>query len=125
MSTASRSFNDADEVRTPPNAQIDVVQVGDAKVARFTMQPGWRWSLSVKPIAGTDTCQAAHTGAVVSGNMHVVHSDGTELELGPGDAYRIEPVTMPGSSGPEVFVGYELDAGTAATYATPADGRPA
>ena len=102
-----------------------MVQVGDAKVARFTMQPGWRWSLSVKPIAGTDTCQAAHTGAVVYGNMHVEHSDGTELELGPGDAYRIKRVTMPGSSGPEVFVGYEFDAGTAATYATPADGRPA
>ena len=61
-------------------------------MARFTVQPGWRWSLSVKPIAGgMDTCQAPHTGAVVSGNMHVEHSDGTELELRPGDAYRIEP----------------------------------
>ena len=118
MSTVSRSFDNADEVRTPPNAQVDVVQLGDAKVARFTLQPGWRWSLSVKPIVGTETCQARHTGAVVAGHMHVEHADGTTLDLGPGDAYQIDPGHDAWTEGTDAFVGYEFDSTTAATYAT-------
>src|SRR5256885_1619340 len=34
--------------------------------------PGWKWSESVKPIAGTDSCQVAHMGYQVS----VIHSYG-------------------------------------------------
>ncbi|GIH05218.1 cupin [Rhizocola hellebori] len=117
MSTASRSFNDANEVRTPPNAQVDVVQLGEVKVARFTLQPGWRWSLSVKPIVGTETCQARHIGAVVAGHMRVEHADGTKLELGPGDAYLIEPGHDAWVEGTDVFIGYEFDGATAATFA--------
>jgi hypothetical protein len=120
MPTVSRSFDNADEVRTPPGAQIDVVGLGPAKVARFTLQPGWRWSESVKPIVGTDSCQATHTGAVVAGRMHVAHGDGTTLDLGPGDAYRIEPGHDAWVEGADTFVGYEFDPGTAASYAKPA-----
>jgi quercetin dioxygenase-like cupin family protein len=37
------------------------------------------------------SCQAGHTGYVVSGRMHLRMDDGTEREIGPGDAVRIEP----------------------------------
>jgi hypothetical protein len=30
-------------------------------VGRATFEPGWRWSEHVKPIAKTESCQAAHT----------------------------------------------------------------
>jgi hypothetical protein len=118
MATMSRSFDNADEVRRPANAQVDIVQLGDAKVARFTLQPGWRWSLSVKPIVGTETCQASHTGAVVAGRMHVQHADGNTITIGPGDAYHIDPGHDAWIEGDDVFVGYEFDSTTAATYAT-------
>ena len=86
-----RSFADPDEARTPPKARIEVVNVGGTTLARGTMEPGWRWSESVKPIAGTDSCQFNHVGTVVSGRMHVRLDDGSEHEIGPGDVFDIPP----------------------------------
>ena len=45
----------------------------------------------VKPIAKTDSCQAAHTGYFVSGRMKVVMDDGEEMEYGPGDFAVMAP----------------------------------
>ena len=42
------------------------------------------WSKHVKPIAQTSSCEAAHSGYVLSGRMHVVMDDGDEVEIGPG-----------------------------------------
>ena len=44
----------------------------------------------MKPVAGTDSCQVCHVGAIVAGRLRVVHNDGTEGEVAPGDAYVIE-----------------------------------
>ncbi|MFH0750243.1 MAG: cupin domain-containing protein [Chloroflexota bacterium] len=86
-----KSFDSPDETRTPPKTRVDVVRLEGGTAGRFTFQPGWRWSEAVKPLAGTDSCQSRHVGAVVSGRMHVVHQDGSEGEVGPADAYVIEP----------------------------------
>lgn len=85
----SKSFDNADEVRTPDKTTVEVVRLAGATAGRFTFQPGWKWSECVKPKAGTDTCQAHHVGAVVSGTMHVAMEDGDSMDLGPGDAYVI------------------------------------
>jgi len=71
--------------------QLELVQLDSGPVGRGTFKPGWRWSEHVKPIAGTDSCQAAHTGYFVSGRMKVVMDDGEELEYGPGDFAVIPP----------------------------------
>jgi uncharacterized cupin superfamily protein len=112
-----KSFDEPDESRRPDKTQVDVVRLGDVQVARTTMQPGWRWSECVKPVAGTDTCQARHVGAVVSGRMHIVQHDGTEADLVPGHAYVIDPGHDAWVVGDEVFVGLEFDSKTASTYA--------
>ncbi len=65
--------------------QLELVNLASGAVGRATFMPGWRWSEHVKPIAGTDSCQAAHVGYFVSGRMKVVMDDGEELEYGPGD----------------------------------------
>jgi hypothetical protein len=88
---SSKSFDDADETRTPDKTRVDVVRLSGATVARFTFQPGWRWSECVKPVVGTESCQARHVGALVSGRLHVVHEDGSAAEVGSGEAYVIEP----------------------------------
>ena len=80
-----KSFESPDESRTPDKTQVAVVDLGSVKAARLTMQPGWRWSDCIKPIVGTDSCQVHHEGMVVSGTMHVLHDDGTEADIGPGD----------------------------------------
>ena len=86
-----KSFGSPDERRTPDKTEVEVVNLGSVKAARMTLQPGWRWSECIKPIAGTDSCQIHHEGMVAAGQMHVRHNDGTEMEIGPGDAYVIEP----------------------------------
>ena len=75
----------------PPKTKIEVVKVGDSTVMRATFEPGWKWSECIKPIAGTDSCQAPHVNYVISGRMKVVMDDGTEMEMGPGDAADIPP----------------------------------
>ena len=112
-----KSFNAADETRTPDKTKVDVVDLGGVKAGRFTMQPGWRWSECIKPVVGTESCQARHVGAVVSGRLTVRHNDGTEQELGRGDAYLIEPGHDAWVVGNEPFTGYEFESKTAETYA--------
>ena len=58
---------------------------GGGLAGRGTFEPGWKWSEDVKPIAGTASCQAAHTGYVTSGRMHVAFDDGSSIDVGPGD----------------------------------------
>src|SRR3954453_23195872 len=86
-----KSFDSPDETRAPDKTRVEVVELAHGKAARLTLQPGWRWSECIKPVVGGDSCQARHVGAVVRGRMHVVHDDGTESDVGPGDAYAIEP----------------------------------
>ncbi|MBJ8346073.1 cupin domain-containing protein [Antrihabitans sp. YC2-6] len=113
----SRSFDSPDESRTPDKTKVDVVDLNGAKAARLTIQPGWKWSECIKPVAGTDSCEARHLGVVVSGRIHVVHDDGTEGEVGVGEAYAIEPGHDAWVVGDEAFVAYEFDTSTAANYA--------
>jgi mannose-6-phosphate isomerase-like protein (cupin superfamily) len=65
--------------------QVQMVNMAGGPVGRATFQPGWRWSEHVKPIAKTDSCEAAHLGYFVSGRMKVVMDDGQEMEFQPGD----------------------------------------
>jgi quercetin dioxygenase-like cupin family protein len=114
-SVESRNLDQPDESRTPDKTEVNVVSVGGNEVGRFTFQPGWRWSECVKPVAGTDSCEMTHLGYVVSGQLHVAHDDGTAVDVGPGDAYVIEPGHDAWVVGDEQFVGIEFK--SAAHYA--------
>ncbi len=113
----SRGFDSADETRTPAKTRIEMVRIGDTSVARFTLEPGWRWSECIKPVAGTASCQARHVGVVESGRLGVSHEDGSEAELGPGEAYVIEPGHEAWVVGEEPFVGFEFESRSAEEYA--------
>ncbi len=118
METVSvRSLDAPDESRRPDKTQVDVVRLGEGMVARLRMQPGWRWSDCVKPLVGTELCQAQHFGYVVAGALHVVSGDGTEADLCPGDGYRLAPGHDAWVVGDEQFEALEFEQQTAATYA--------
>ena len=54
------SFDSPEETRNfdpPSSGHLDLV--ADGKVGRGTFNPGWRWSVNVKPIAGTELCEQA------------------------------------------------------------------
>ena len=103
-----KSFATPDETRTPDKTLMELVDLGGVKAARLTVQPGWSWSSCIKPVVGTDSCQANHVGAVVSGRFHIKHNDGTEIDLGPGDAYVCEPGHDGWVVGDEPVVAYEF-----------------
>ena len=90
-SAESKSLGKPDEVRNFNNGQIEIVTIGGGTVGRATFQPGWKWSNDVKPIAGTDLCQAPHFGYVLSGRLGTRMADGYEFEVGPGDVLLIPP----------------------------------
>jgi uncharacterized cupin superfamily protein len=86
-----KSLNSPDEVRTFEKGKIEVANLGDVSIGRSTFEPGWSWESCVKPIVKTNSCEAPHTGYIVSGRIKVVMDDGTEGEAGPGDTAVIPP----------------------------------
>lgn len=83
--TEHRSFGAADEVRSFPHGHADILAIGGTEVGRLVFEPGWRWSADVKPIAGTESCEAPHFQYHVSGRLGIRMDDGTEFVAEPGD----------------------------------------
>jgi len=86
-----KSLAQPDETRTFPNGRVELVTVNGVTFGRGTLQPGWRWSTSVKPLVKTKSCEAAHLQYHVSGRLHVVMDDGSEMEFGPGEVSWLPP----------------------------------
>jgi len=80
-----KSFDRPDEIREFPFGALRLLSIGGADIGLLTLQPGWRWSEHVKPVAGTDLCEAPHFQYHVSGTLHVVMGDGAEFDARPGE----------------------------------------
>lgn len=109
------SFNYPDETRIFPHGEVAVVNVGDRTVMCARFEPGWSWSGSVKPLAGTESCEVAHFMVVTSGQLVVTMDDGTTQLFKAGDAAYIPPGHDAYVSGDETFVSYDF--GDIANYA--------
>ena len=77
-------FSSPDETRTFGHGRAEILNAAEGPVGRLTLEPGWRWANDVKPIAGTEWCEAPHFQYHVSGTLHVHMADGTEFDVGPG-----------------------------------------
>jgi hypothetical protein len=88
--------------------EVLVVNVGGHPVLTGTWEPGWKWSEHVKPIVGTESCEAPHLIYCMSGRMKVVMDDGTEGEIGPGDFASISPGHDAWVVGDEAFAGVDF-----------------
>ena len=86
MSAAERkTFEQPDETRTFEKGSLDLVDVAGAQIGRLVLEPGWRWSDHVKPLAGTEWCEAPHFQYHVTGTLRIQMADGTELDAVAGD----------------------------------------
>jgi len=83
--TQHKTFQAPDEVREFPNGRAEIINVGGGQVGRLILQPGWRWSDHVKPIAKTASCQAPHFQYHLAGKLAIRMDDGAEFIAGPGD----------------------------------------
>jgi len=70
---------------------LEVGRAGDARVKRMIYQPGFRWSIDMKPAVGTDLCMHAHVGFLVSGEIHIEYADGCVIEHRAPQIVAIEP----------------------------------
>ena len=80
-----KRFMAPDETRPFEKGRVDLLNIGSGVVGRLTLEPGWRWSQHVKPIAGTEWCEAPHFQYHVSGTLHIVMEDGTEFDATAGE----------------------------------------
>jgi quercetin dioxygenase-like cupin family protein len=86
-----KSMDSPDEIRVfkDNKGKAEIVTVGNIILGRGTLEPGWVWSKHVQPVTENHSCQAAHTGYIVQGRMVVKMDDGSEEELGPGEAFYV------------------------------------
>ncbi|HMF04129.1 MAG TPA: cupin domain-containing protein [Acidimicrobiia bacterium] len=83
--TEHLSFEKPDETREFPNGRAEIVNSADGAIGRLVLEPGWRWSNDVKPVANTASCEAPHFQYHVSGQLAIRMDDGSEFVAGPGD----------------------------------------
>lgn len=105
-----------DEARAFEKGHIELVTVGGVMIGRVTFEPGWRWSECIQPLVGTATCQVAHTGYGLSGQLHIVMDDGSEFDTGPGEATHIPPGHDAWVLGDQPYISIDIELGT---YAIP------
>jgi hypothetical protein len=86
-----KRFSEPDERVTFELGYTDLVTIGPLTIGREVEEPGWRWSIHVRPIAGTERCEFHHVGMQVSGRLMVETRDGDVGEIGPGDLYDTAP----------------------------------
>jgi class 3 adenylate cyclase len=78
-----RSFASPDEVIDLATVRSALITKGGLTVSYDVHQPGWRWSIHVRPLVKTEWCDVHHIGVVFRGWMHVVLENGTEFDAGP------------------------------------------
>jgi ethanolamine utilization protein EutQ (cupin superfamily) len=92
MQAQVKDFEHPDEKRLfEGKGWTDVVTVADRPVMASHYEPGWKWSVNVKPIAGTELCQVNHVAYCLSGRLRIHMEDGTTFDLKPGTVAAIPP----------------------------------
>jgi class 3 adenylate cyclase len=91
MKLQHRIFGNADDVREVPLGRLETYDMGQIRIGRSILQPGWRWSESIKPIAHTELCEYHHIGLCVSGSCRIRMREGAELLIEAGQFYEVPP----------------------------------
>ena len=71
--------------------RLDVGRAGAGRVKRMVYPAGFRWSVDMKPIVGTDLCMHAHVGFLARGEIHIEYADGCVVEHKAPQIVAIEP----------------------------------
>ena len=77
-------FDMPDEKRVFTKGIFELINVAGMTLGRATYEPGWVWSKHVGPEIGKSSCDVAHVGVVLSGQVAVKMDDGHEFTLNPG-----------------------------------------
>ena len=115
------------ERREVAGVQLEVGRAGAARVKRMVYPAGFRWSVDMKPIVGTDHCMHAHVGFLARGEIHIEYADGCVVEHKAPQILAIEP----GHDGwvvgkePAVVIEFDFEGDTVSRLGMPAAHRHA
>jgi class 3 adenylate cyclase len=84
-----RPFGEPDNVREVPFGRLETYDMGEIRLGRSILQPGWRWSESIKPISRTELCEYHHIGVCLSGRLRIQTREGAELTIEAGQFYEV------------------------------------
>jgi class 3 adenylate cyclase len=103
-----KSLRSPDDIVRVAGLEERSVQMGEQTIGRAVIQPGWRWSVDLKPTVGTPSCAVRHLGLAVRGRFQVLMDDGRELSIGPDDVFDIPPGHDAWVVGDEPFESVEI-----------------
>ena len=112
-----KRFDQPDEVRPFPLGSTEIFELDDFVIGKMTMEPGWRWTTDVRPIAGTERCMYHHLGYCLSGTLNVEYEDGSTGVVNAGDMFEMPPGHEAWVEGDEPWVA--VDFRGARSYARP------
>ncbi len=93
-----------DVTRECGHGKLELVTIEDTTLARVELEPGWKWSESIRAMANTESCQVHHLQYVISGRLRILNDDGSQMLLEPGDFASIPPGHDAWVEGKERFV---------------------
>jgi class 3 adenylate cyclase len=108
-----RPFGEPDNVREVPLGRLETYDMGVMRMGRSILQPGWRWSESIRPISRTELCEYHHIGLCLSGRSRIRMREGAELTIEAGQFYEIPAGHDSWVDGDEPYVTIELQPSTA------------
>jgi class 3 adenylate cyclase len=86
------NLDDAANARSMSRGMGALAQIGTLAIGRAILEPGWRWSVDLKPAVGTEWCEAHHLHVLLAGRFAVQMAGSDEVEeFGPGDVVDIPP----------------------------------
>lgn len=113
------------ELKAIGGVRLEVGRAGAARVKRTIYPAGFRWSVHMKPVVGTDFCMHAHVGFLAQGRVHIAYPDGCVLEYRAPQIVSIEP----GHDGwvvgkePAVLIEFDFEAETISRLGMPPSHR--
>ncbi len=91
--------------------RLEVGPAGAARVKRMIYPPGFRWSVDMRPVVGTELCMHAHVGFLAHGEIHIEYADGCVVEFKAPQVVAIDPGHDGWVVGKEKVVLIEFDFG--------------
>ena len=88
-----KRFDSPDQVREFDKGKFEIIDMEKMTIGKATYAPGWKWSIDVSPLSGTQFCEVEHLGMVLSGSATVAFENGEIYTLKKGDIFYVSPLT--------------------------------
>ena len=84
-----KRFDSPDQVREFDKGKFEIIDMEKMTIGKATYAPGWKWSIDVSPLSGTQFCEVEHLGMVLSGSATVAFENGEIYTLKKGDIFYV------------------------------------